>query len=473
MTRKIINTIIYSLFLCILIGVTGVHLYKNWTKSPKMSDPCTIFGDDYPWRLELLRRGWGPAFSDTFQNYVLAANIVNGEGFSLDIYPPYRPTMFKTPLYELLIAGLFKLSGNTFYVTLSKTLDYQGKYPMVLYSKENNIDYIFYMQTCAIIIAYFIFFHAILRFTNRDYWTALLGTLAVMYLTKEVLDIMANILLVYALSPLMISLLLFSGIKLIKDNPGRMYTLFLGLTHGLTPLFIGTYKHIGIVMAFCAVVYSFLQGKTISKKKILCLLIYLVAFMVPSLVWMTRNYRECGSFKISNQLGSLMYGKAVAIEKGAGPYTVPGTYVYAKWKELSSDKNIRFTDTELDKYMMKEAKEKLKHLRGQYLLSMARNFYEFNVKNKKMLIINCIALLGIILSWKTRNYSAVTLIFPMIYFNFLCIMLTIAYFRHNIPLIMTDVLVFAVGIDRIMNEMSKVPFLKRFSTGISINTKIL
>ena len=254
-----VKRVVTALVILMLTGLFIHNLFINRTNHPKMKDPCNIFGDGdkYAWRLEMQKRGW-VGMSDMFQNYVLATNIINGRGYSLDIYPPYRATMFKPPLYELVLAGLFKLSGDTFFVTLSDNESYAGL-PKVTYSSSNNIDYVFYLQSVMVIVAYWLFFLVALNITNKNYIASFIGTLAVVYLTRDALYMISSLLLVYSLSPIIFIFLIYSILKFIKKDRGLFQYGVLGLFHGLAPLFIGTYKHFGLVFSVGLIVFRFLR----------------------------------------------------------------------------------------------------------------------------------------------------------------------------------------------------------------------
>ncbi len=451
----IVKRVVTGFMILMLTGLFAHHLLINRANHPKMKDPCNIFGDGekYAWRLEMQRRGW-VGMSDMFQNYVLATNIINGQGYSLDIYPPYRPTMFKPPLYELILAGFFKLSGDTFFVTLSEDESY-ANLPKVTYSSGNNIDYVFYFQSIMVILAYWIFFLVALNITNRNYIASFIGTVAVVYLTRDALYMISSLLLVYSLSPIIFISLIYSILKFIKKDKGLFNYGLLGLFHGLAPLFIGTYKHFGLVFSMGLIMFRFFTDKKISKQVLKKVTVYFVLFMIPSAIWMTRNYYKCGAFRLSNRLGSLMYGKAVSLEVDLDYNEAYGKFVNRKWRQIADNENLVLTETQLDDYMMKEAKKKMKHLKYRSFISMIYNFYGFYIRDKKMFIMLVFAIIGIITYLKKAKYIVVPFILLGFYLTALCIVLTSVYFRHNIPLIILNTLLFTVGIDSLMDMFSK------------------
>jgi hypothetical protein len=129
--------------------------------------------------------------------------------------------------------------------------------------------------------------------------------------------------------------------------------------------------------------------------------------------------------------------------------------VNRKWRQIADNENLVLTETQLDDYMMKEAKKKMKHLKYRSFISMIYNFYGFYIRDKKMFIMLVFAIIGIITYLKKAKYIVVPFILLGFYLTALCIVLTSVYFRHNIPLIILNTLLFTVGIDSLMDMFSK------------------
>ncbi|MEK7211844.1 MAG: glycosyltransferase family 39 protein, partial [Patescibacteria group bacterium] len=76
-----------------------------------------VFGSRVDWRQDYFI-GEG----DTAEYYILAKNMLAGNGFSFSESPPYFPTRFRTPAYPLFIAAILAVAKNVFAVLIFQNI---------------------------------------------------------------------------------------------------------------------------------------------------------------------------------------------------------------------------------------------------------------------------------------------------------------------------------------------------------------
>lgn len=71
------------------------------------------------WRL-YLAFNYAPVSGDSREYRQIAKNIIAGNGYSLKVKPPYKPTVYRAPGYPLYLASLYLFNDSNFFIRISQ-----------------------------------------------------------------------------------------------------------------------------------------------------------------------------------------------------------------------------------------------------------------------------------------------------------------------------------------------------------------
>ncbi len=194
----------------------------------------------------------------------IGANLAEGNGFSFDVAPPYRPEITRTPLLPLSIAMLYRFTGRNPEAVLWMNAVWVG---------------------LAVALGYLLAFRLF-----RNQWVALIGGLIAL-LTPPVTGIANNILT----EPFaMVQLTL--GAWLLMDWPERMkgrlaplHAAVLGLWFSTIPLNRGALTPLVLAAGAFAVIVNLREGRWRTKGAWANVLLFSVLLGTPVLGWSARN----------------------------------------------------------------------------------------------------------------------------------------------------------------------------------------
>lgn len=204
-----------------------------------------------------------------FQNEVgnVSSSLASGQGFCCLFRQPTGPTAWLSPVYPLLVAGIFKLLG---------TFTLRSFYAAVM------MNCIFSALAC------FPLFHAGERIAGKS--TAALATWLWAFFP-------AGIILPYAwiwdssLSALLAAALLWASLCL-ADSPRPLHFTLYGFLWGISLL---TNPSLGALLPFL-LPWVFYRHREASSQKLRLLLVTVAAILVTCLPWTIRNYLQFHRF---------------------------------------------------------------------------------------------------------------------------------------------------------------------------------
>jgi 4-amino-4-deoxy-L-arabinose transferase-like glycosyltransferase len=190
----------------------------------------------------------------------IAVNILQNNGFSQSIAPPYKPSIQRTPAYPLFLASIYAVFGlNNFEIVriiqiLLMLCVSVLTFFMALFVFQNKTIAYLSLTLCA--------------FCGFDYYTGL-GMYS--YLSTEPLTIF------------FVCWAMFFVILARKDNR-RIYFILAGIFLALTMLTRPVY------LLFPLVVIIFISSRSLMKKNILNLALLCTVILICVLPWTIRNY---------------------------------------------------------------------------------------------------------------------------------------------------------------------------------------
>jgi len=245
----------------------------------------------------------------------IARNIISGHGFSSDMQEPFRPTMFKEPVYALFIALIYLIFG------------YFTNYIILFQMLLNPL------------IAILIYFIGIELFDERiARWASLL-----VCFTPVFGEISFFIQTEGFYLPLML-LFLYTMIKAFAKN--RLpYYVFSGILLGICSLCrnIIVYSYALIIILIAA---GYGQGLRFNisegfKRRFTKALFFTASFLLVVLPWIVRNIKEFKSYQITNKGGESAWVQATMAEnfsteefKAYFLYTISGHLAQKKFPHI-------------------------------------------------------------------------------------------------------------------------------------------
>jgi 4-amino-4-deoxy-L-arabinose transferase-like glycosyltransferase len=220
---------------------------------------------------------WIGYFPDSTMYDRMSDNILSGQGFSLSVSPPFKPTMFKEPLYS-------------FFIALIKFLPF------------SNIDYVVFIQILLNpLIAVLIYFIGKEIFKER---IARLSSLLV-----ALIPVYGEISF-FVMPEFIFMVLLFATILcLIRAVKLMNLTLFIlsGLLLGLSSLCRNAALPLFLIYPIAIL---FKNRKYIKRRLLLNLAVFILSFLIMTVPWMIRNQQKLGLFSISRRGGELLSHQA-------------------------------------------------------------------------------------------------------------------------------------------------------------------
>lgn len=215
-------------------------------------------------------------FPDSYQYERIANNIIAGHGFSLSESQPFKPTMYKEPLYPFFIALIKSISGNINFAVLVQMI----------------------LNPLIAILVYFIgkkiFDENIARFSS--FIVALIPVYGELY---------------FFIMPegLFIVLFLTTFLCFIKAVKSMNWIWFIlsGLLLGLSSLCRNTVLPLFLLYPIAVL---FKNKKDIKSGLIYRLVIFIFCFSVITMPWMIRNQNRLGLFSISVRGGEMFSHQA-------------------------------------------------------------------------------------------------------------------------------------------------------------------
>lgn len=249
---------------------------------------------------------------DAHMYNVIAANLMEGRGFSFDEKPPYRATIWRTPVYPFFLVGIYSIFWKNFDIV------------RIIQALLDSI-------TC--LFLYYIF---LLCFKNGNkykrpatvaYLLAALCPFTAFFVSMLYTETLVNFLFT-------LSILLF---LLAINKRKKSYYLFAGITSALTFLCRPAMSMYPFMLVICMFLTNIRTNWTTLIKNIV---IYLFAILLIWSPWIYRNY--------------ITFKRVIPLSVGVGTYIWLGTFPANRYdKDLPVDQKL------LNDYLVMEGAELL------------------------------------------------------------------------------------------------------------------
>lgn len=284
------------------------------------------------------RPGYSP---DSFLYETMARNLLSGGGLSLSSGPPYQPTMFKEPLYPVVIAAFKAVFGD---------------------HMDAVIFFQFLLNPLIAILVFLIGTRLFGETVARP--SALLVALMPVYGESAFNVMPEGFFMVFFLSAMLLLLTLET------DHAPRRFVLA-GALLGVASLF----KNILLPLALLYPIAFLVRHRTsLNRHFATNALLFLLAFSVVTTPWMWRNQRQLGLFAISARGGALFSHQAAWAAnstsdewKAYSTYLLSGTLAQRLYPHVIGDN--------LGEY------EYAVIMRREYLAKLARQYREGEVES--------------------------------------------------------------------------------------------
>ncbi len=306
-----------------------------------------VFGSRVDWRQDYFI-GEG----DTAEYYLLAKNMLAGNGFSFSESPPYFPTRFRTPAYPLFIAAILAVAKNVFAVLI-------------------------FQNILTILSAVILYLIARSLFGKGK----LAFGLAVIFLLDPLILRHQNSLMSETVFVLLILLGFYYFWKYFEKN-NIADVIFSGFFIGLAALTKPIAQFLPLVLAVILIFWGI--KRKIFKKIIFLLMIFFAIFSLTVAPWLIRNKIVFGDTRVSSvDLYNLYYVNAatvLAFRDGKSWKSVQGELLAAAQKSPYSRNIDYYFATPVSPDLGAQAIEIfLKHPRAlfrMYALGVARHLFD-------------------------------------------------------------------------------------------------
>ncbi len=259
--------------------------------------------------------------ADAIGYHQLAQNLLQGHGFSRDLAPPYRPDNFRTPIYPLTLAAVYRLFNR-------------GPAAMLFLQAL--------MGTLTVLLVYLM---------ARSLMDPRAGLLAAALLALSPHSIVYTALLWSDTEyTLLLTGSIFLGVVMLA-RPERRWALASGFVMGLATLTHPRSLYLPLLFVVAWFVVRARAGMSL-RQAFGRALLYLLAFHLALLPWRARNFVHFGVPNLTSAAGinMLYYGAALAkaVESGEDHWSVASQYESQLLEQGASLSNeARFADQAL------------------------------------------------------------------------------------------------------------------------------
>lgn len=343
-------------FVFILIGFFMIeHGQKSFMSFPFKVNLLDYSGlsdmeiDDYVWQ------------------HIVALNIERGNGISVDVMPPYRPTMYRSPGLAMFAAMSYKIFGqaDTKYVFAAFFIAGIFLFAWVIKKNLGVLESIVFLATITFLDNSAHLWSAAASFTTLQPYYLFLG----LYLL-----LISN----------------FSGNDYTTNKKkAALYAFLSGIALGVMVLIRGEFIML-IALTTGLIVFRFIQHKKKLRFLLVCIFFLYLGFAFVYTPLAIRNYVQFKSFAVGGRIGHLIGHRAMAaqaVAKGMDYWEFMRKYGIQSFANgiIDTNREVFRSDPEsvykLEKKLMQEAKEIIWRNPGAYLKGSCEEFLCGNAFN--------------------------------------------------------------------------------------------